>query len=179
MSDLDAGIVAIFLVVVDHEATFLGLAVRGDVVQVGVVVIIFLSPEFFVRREIIGLCNADISCVTMIASFAFFLIMVQTLFLAFYFKNKIDKLLGNCEAISNPGSLFSQPGVWSGITKLGTVAAIFLLPKTMLKHGFIEPAQVKAFPPTFKYIILIHFVMTLSVFFVLGMLRLRSYLCGV
>lgn len=125
------------------------------------------------------MCNSDISCVTVIASFAFILIIVQTLVLAFYFKNKIDKLLGNCEAISNPGVLFSQPGVWNGITKLGTVATIFLLPKTMLKHGFIDPVQVKAFPPTFKYIILIHFFMTLLVLFVLGMLRLRSYLCGV
>ena len=103
------------------------------------------------------------------------------------FKNKIDKLLSNCEAITSPGALFSPParqpasppGVWNGITKLGTVATIFLLPKTMLKHGFIDPVQVKAFPPTFKYIILIHFFMTLLVFFVLGMLRLRSYLCGV
>ncbi|TDV59402.1 hypothetical protein EC915_1179 [Pseudomonas sp. LP_7_YM] len=130
-------------------------------------------------RGVIDLCSADISCVAVIASFAFILIIVQTLVLAFYFKNKIDELLGNCEAIKNPSLLFSQPGVWNGITKLGTVATIFLLPKTMLKYGFIDPVQVKAFPPTFKYIILIHFFMTLSVFFVLGMLRLRSYLCGV
>lgn len=151
----------------------------GDVVREGFVVNISLSPEPFVRRGVIDLCSADVSCVTMIASFAFILIIVQTLALAFYFKNKIEKLLGNCEAISHPGALFSQPGVWSGITRLGTVATIFLLPKTMLKHGFIDPVQVKAFPPTFKYIILIHFFMTLSVFLVLGMLRLRSYLCGV
>lgn len=115
----------------------------------------------------------------MIASFAFTLVTVHTMVLAFYFKNKIDELLGNCEAVKNPGSLFSQPGVWDGRTKLGTVATIFFLPKTMVKHGFIDPIQVKVFPPTFKYIILIHFFMTLSVFFVLGMLRLKSYLCGV
>lgn len=151
----------------------------GDVMRVGVVAFISRSPEPFVNRGVIYLCSADISCATMIASFAFILVIVQTLVLAFYFQNKMDELLGDCEAINNPGVLFSQPGVWSGLTKLGTVAAIFLLPKTMLKHGFVNPVQVEAFPRTFKYIILIHFFMTLSVFFVLGMLRLRSYLCGV
>lgn len=97
---------------------------------------------------------ADYDVMILTISILFGVTLVYTALITLYLRNKIDKSLDNCLAITNT-SLFQIGTGFSGdIRKLAIVSAMFLRPKMFLKLGAMDVEQVDAFPKKFKYMML-------------------------
>ena len=98
---------------------------------------------------------ADYDVMILTISILFGVTLVYTALITLYLRNKIDKSLDNCLAVTDT-SLFQIGTGFSGdVRKLAIVSAIFLRPRRFLKLGVIDVEQVNTFPKKFKYMILV------------------------
>lgn len=80
--------------------------------------------------------------------------LLYTLSITLYLRDKINKSLDKCLAVTD-STLFQIGTGFSGdVRKLAIVSAIFRRPQKFLKLGVIDVEQINTFPRKFKYMML-------------------------
>jgi hypothetical protein len=99
--------------------------------------------------------SADHDFIVLTISILFVVTLLYTVLITLYLRNKINKSLDNCLAITDSSLFQIGTGFLGDIKKLGIVGGMFLRPQMFLKLGAIDVEQVNTFPKKFKYMILV------------------------
>jgi hypothetical protein len=98
--------------------------------------------------------SADHDFIVLTISILFAVTLLYTVFITLYLRNKINKSLDNCLAVTDSSLFQIGAGFLGDIRKLAIVSAMFLRPQMFLKLGAIDLEQVNTFPKKFKYMML-------------------------
>ena len=98
--------------------------------------------------------SADHDFVVLTISILFVVTLLYTVLITLYLRNKIDKSLDNCLAVTDSSLFQIGTGFLGDIRKLAIVSAMFLRPQMFLKLGSIDVEQVNTFPKKFIYMML-------------------------
>lgn len=99
--------------------------------------------------------SADHEFIVLTISILFVVTLLYTVLITLYLRNKINKSLDNCLAITDSSLFQIGTGFLGDIKKLGIVGGMFLRPQKFLELGAIDVEQVNRFPKKFKYMILV------------------------
>ncbi|WP_062385365.1 hypothetical protein [Pseudomonas abietaniphila] len=99
--------------------------------------------------------SADHEFIVLTISILFVVTLLYTVLITLYLRNKINKSLDNCLAITDSSLFQIGTGFLGDIKKLGIVGGMFLRPQKFLELGAIDVEQVNTFPKKFKYMILV------------------------
>jgi hypothetical protein len=99
--------------------------------------------------------SADHEFIVLTISILFVVTLLYTVLITLYLRNKINKSLDNCLAITDSSLFQIGTGFLGDIKKLGIVGGMFLRPQKFLELGAIDVEQVNRFPKNFKYMILV------------------------
>jgi hypothetical protein len=118
------------------------------------------APEFIMTirsghyRHRGAIHSADHDFVVLTISVLFVVTLLYTVLITLYLRNKINKSLDNCLAVTDSSLFQIGTGFLGDIRKLAIVSAMFLRPQMFLKLGSIDVEQVNTFPKKFKYMML-------------------------
>jgi len=99
--------------------------------------------------------SADHDVIVLTISVLFVVTLLYTVLITLYLRNKINKSLDNCLAITDSSLFQIGTGFLGDIKKLGIVGGMFLRPQKFLELGAIDVEQVNTFPKKSKYMILV------------------------
>ena len=99
--------------------------------------------------------SADHEFIVLTISILFVVTLLYTVLITLYLRNKVNKSLDNCLAITDSSLFQIGTGFLGDIKKLGIVGGMFLRPQKFLELGAIDVEQVNTFPKKFKYMILV------------------------
>ncbi|SER80322.1 hypothetical protein SAMN03159444_05090 [Pseudomonas sp. NFACC02] len=99
--------------------------------------------------------SADHEFIVLTISILFVVTLLYTVLITLYLRNKMNKSLDNCLAITDSSLFQIGTGFLGDIKKLGIVGGMFLRPQKFLELGAIDVEQVNTFPKKFKYMILV------------------------
>lgn len=106
--------------------------------------------------------SADHDVIVLTISILFVVTLLYTVLITLYLRNKVNKSLGSCLAITDSSLFQIGTGFTGDIRKLAIVGAMVLRPHMFLKLGAIDVDQVNRFPKKFKYMILVQLALVTS-----------------
>jgi hypothetical protein len=98
--------------------------------------------------------SADHDFIVLTMSILFVVTLLYTVLITLYLRNKINRSLDNCLAVTDSSLFQIGTGFLGDIRKLAIVSAMFLRPQMFLKLDAIDLEQVNTFPKKFKYMML-------------------------
>jgi hypothetical protein len=128
------------------------LLVAGSFFAIGPEVIMIIRSGHYRHGGAIHSADHDFIVLTMCILFV--VTLLYTVLITLYLRNKINKSLDNCLAVTDSSLFQIGTGFLGDIRKLAIVSAMFLRPRMFLKLGAIDLEQVDTFPKKFKYMML-------------------------